>query len=403
MKRLKIISLLMLITLIFSANYVFADNETQESGKGTITSEDNATTDNTENSQNTTENVTADNTSNNTAKKEDDSYKTQDVFLTGDNVTVDYIVDGNLFVKANDTVTINSQIGGDVFVIAKHVKIGEDGYIFNNMFVIAQDVQVNGIVFDAFGAVKDFTISDGAIYRDLKLICDKLTINGGIGRDAFVNAGNIEFNTDGKENGVIKGNLKYYSSNEMDINNSLVRGNINFKSTAISKGTIVKIYLFVACSFVLLVIAIWLIGKLLAPKFIEKSKEYEEKNWKHCLKLLGIGIVAVVIIPVICAILSVFKITACVSVIIATLFVLMCAISLPTFVILLNDYLCGKMKITKELNKFLMLIAFSVITFVIYSIPYAGAILAILTSLATIGNINYIIFKKENKNKNVGE
>ncbi len=33
-------------------------------------------------------------------------------------MTIDYIVDGNLFVMAN-TVTINSQIGGDAFIMAK--------------------------------------------------------------------------------------------------------------------------------------------------------------------------------------------------------------------------------------------------------------------------------------------
>ena len=38
-----------------------------------------------------------------------DTMKKQDVYLTGDNVTIDYIVDGNVFVMA-DTVNINSQI-----------------------------------------------------------------------------------------------------------------------------------------------------------------------------------------------------------------------------------------------------------------------------------------------------
>lgn len=45
----------------------------------------------------------------------DENYKQNDVYLTGDDITIDYIVDGNLFVIAN-SVTINAQIGGDAFI-----------------------------------------------------------------------------------------------------------------------------------------------------------------------------------------------------------------------------------------------------------------------------------------------
>src|SRR5699024_7588730 len=74
-------------------------------------------------------------------------YKQQDVWLTGDNVTIDYIVDGNVFVAANN-VTINSQIGGDVFVVANTVTVGEQGYIFSNLFAVADSININGVVYD---------------------------------------------------------------------------------------------------------------------------------------------------------------------------------------------------------------------------------------------------------------
>ena len=58
-------------------------------------------------------------TTSETTQSTDNSMKKSDVYLTGDDVKVDYIVDGNLFILAN-TVTISSQIGGDAFICAKN-------------------------------------------------------------------------------------------------------------------------------------------------------------------------------------------------------------------------------------------------------------------------------------------
>ena len=123
-KLQKFVTILLIVFLILMSTFVFADNEV-----------DNVTTQNTETqvANETTQNVEAQVTEQAQAQaQEDASYKKEDVYLSGDNVTVDYIIDGNLFVMA-DTVTINSQIGGDAFIIAKHVIVDEKGYIFNNL------------------------------------------------------------------------------------------------------------------------------------------------------------------------------------------------------------------------------------------------------------------------------
>ena len=49
-----------------------------------------------------------------------ENIKKGDEYLVGQDITVDYTIDGNLYVFGN-TVTINSQIVGDVFVFANQV------------------------------------------------------------------------------------------------------------------------------------------------------------------------------------------------------------------------------------------------------------------------------------------
>ena len=148
--------------------------------------------------------------------------KKTDVYLTGDEVTIDYVVDGNLFVMAK-TVNINSQIGGDAFIIASKINVGEQGYIFSNLFALSQELNISGVVYDLYTCSQNTTIN-GYIYRDIKVLSNTLNLNGTVGRNAFVSAQNINFSkrdeseelvTSGKS--MIYGDLNYASPNELKI------------------------------------------------------------------------------------------------------------------------------------------------------------------------------------------
>lgn len=96
----KIVVGFLIILLLISATTVFASNEVSEANENDIAliSADNATD---------TTPIADGNTS---TPEENSNYKKSDVYLFGDTVSVDYIVDGNLFICANK-VYINSQIG----------------------------------------------------------------------------------------------------------------------------------------------------------------------------------------------------------------------------------------------------------------------------------------------------
>ena len=203
--KFKIITLLLVIILSMTIPIVRADDDTNIS---------------VENSDNMDINPISDDPT-----TSEDNFKKSDVYLSGDNVTIDYIVDGNLFVAA-DTVTINSQIGGDAFIFANKVIIEDQGYIFSNLFTTCQYVEIKGVVYDVYALSKDVSIADGYIYRDLKVLCDTLNITGTVGRNVFASCANILFNNEQDDNsstGVISGNLNYSSKDEITI----PEGNVN--------------------------------------------------------------------------------------------------------------------------------------------------------------------------------
>lgn len=393
--KVKIISLLLAIILMLSSTFVFADNEEVQNSVQTETEQ--SANNQALNSKQDAASQKADQegTSNGQAEGEDSSYKKEDVYLKGDNVTVDYIVDGNLFVIGN-TVTINSQIGGDAFVIAKNVIVGEKGYIFNNLFVLSESVDVKGVIFDVYGVTKNFTISGGYIYRDLKLASENLNINGTIGRDAFVNCGNIKFNTDENKRGIINGNLNYTSKSEINFESGLINGKTTFTQSKVkSTSTIIKTYIFTICSFVALASIVWLLLLWLAPKFLKNADKFVgKKTWS----ILGIGLLTFLAIPLACIILVALRITVQVSLVLFAIYMVMLAISSSIFAIVTNNYLCNKLKIKKDIAVFGMLVVTSVIIGVVANLPYVGPIISCIIAILGLGTlVSSILPKKEEK------
>ena len=284
--KTKIIAFFLVLFLLFSSTFVFADDEVSQDNEIMPISDESV--------ENAVENT----------KTQEDSYKKSDVYLTGDNITIDYIVDGNLFVVAN-TVTINSQIGGDAFICAKNVIINKDGYVFSNLFTTAESVEIKGVVYDVFALAKNFTISGGFVYRDLKVACGNLTVNGSVGRNAFVACSSINFNTDQNSNGIIYGDLNYSSDPEVSIPENSVKGNVNYTNLDSSSeqktvASIIAAYIINLGKFLAFVLIIWLICLALAPKFLANTNNYVGKK---TLGIFGYGLLSLIVVPIACIIL----------------------------------------------------------------------------------------------------
>lgn len=384
--KTKIIAVFLVLILLFSTTSVLADNETSDSEPMPISAD--ISTDEIEDSvENMTSNVQA----------QEDSYKKSDVYLTGDNITIDYIIDGNLFVCAN-TVTINSQIGGDAFILAKNVIINEEGYVFSNLFTIAESVEIKGVIYDAFALSKNFTLSGGYVYRDLKLSCDTLNVNGAVGRNAFVDCATINFNTDQNNNGIIYGDLNYTSNSEISIPENVVSGSVNYSNTKSlenkSVGSIIADYILDLGEFLVFVLIIWLICLVLAPKFLTNTNKYVGKK---TLRILGYGLLSLIVIPIACIILILLQLTSVFSLFLLALYILAIVISKSLFTITANNYVCSKLKINKNSGIFGMLIVSGIVIWVITQIPYIGTLISFVITVLGLGILVASMLPKKSK------
>ena len=385
--KTKILVFLLILAISLTTSFVYADNET------TLEDDIIPISDNLESSpvENNAENPIS------TNEPTEDTYKSHDVYLTGDNVTIDYVVDGNLFVMA-DTVTINSKIGGDAFIMAKTINVGDQAYIFSNLFAIADSIDIKGVVYDVYALAQNFTISNGYIYRDAKLCCNTININGVIGRNAFVSCSNINFNTDENDKGIIYGDLTYSTPSELSFDKNIVNGNVTYKAPKVSHEKsireIVASYISDLGAFLAFVIIIWLVCLWVTPKFLDDTNKFVGKK---TLNVLGTGLLTLIAVPIACIILLLLQLTAGISLLTVAIYILALIVAKSIFTIVANNYLCSKLNINKNTGIFGMLIVSGVIVWVISELPYVGGIVSFIISVLGLGVLVSAILPKKAK------
>ena len=385
--KTKIIAFLLILILAITSSFVYADNETSSESDIALISDTSETKPVETNVENTV-------STNETSK---DSYKNSDVYLMGDNVTIDYVVDGNLFVMA-DTVTINSKIGGDAFIMAKTINVGDQAYIFSNLFAMADSIDIKGVVYDVYALAQNFTVSNGYIYRDAKLCCNTININGVIGRNAFVSCSNINFNTDENDKGIIYGDLTYSTPSELSFDKNIVNGNVTYKAPKVSPEKsvreIVASYISDLGAFLAFVIIIWLVCLWVAPKFLNDTNKFVGKK---TLNVLGTGLLTLIAVPIACIILLLLQLTAGISLLTVAIYILALIVAKSIFTIVANNYLCSKLNINKNTGIFGMLIVSGVIVWVISELPYVGGIVSFIISVLGLGVLVSAILPKKAK------
>lgn len=396
--KFKFIVLITILIFSLTIPIVRAENETDIGDENSILAVETEHNEDTHTDESNSETI-----GNNTS-----DMKKNDVYLIGDEITIDYVVDGNLFVIAK-TVNINSQIGGDAFICAQTINVGQKGYIFSNLFALSQELKVDGVVYDLYTCSQNTTIN-GYIYRDIKVASNTLNLNGTIGRNAFVTAENLKFSetNDTESNGesissskaMIYGNLNYSAKNEINIPEGTVTGTVNYSKLDVSEGNnvsnILQNYILDLGTFLVTVSVIWLLILWLAPKFLSKTDYLVSEK---VLPSLGFGALATVSIIIAAIILVILGITAEIALLSIGLLALLLFIGVPTFTISLNQFICSKLKMDKNIAKFGILIATSAVIWLTTLIPFVGGLINLIIKLIGLGIIvNYVITnRKESK------
>ena len=130
-------------------------------------------------------------------------YNNDDVFIAKDKINIDNDINGNVYL-IGENITINSEeIDGNIFIIADEVNINSD--IYMSAYIIADKININSsVITDVYFMANTVDIGDEAyIERNARIATDTLNFNGEIGGNLYslADTNNI--------NGIINGKLIY--------------------------------------------------------------------------------------------------------------------------------------------------------------------------------------------------
>lgn len=365
-KKLKSILFFALVLVVLLSSVVFADNETPitkaDNEAGIMLVDENLET---------TSNVVS-----------------KTLYLADSSVTIDYPVEGNVFVMAQD-LTISGNISGNVFVLAQNLKIETTGSINSTLFVCAENVTIDGTVSDVFSISSNLTINKGArIMQDISSGGSTLKLGGTIGRNA--NFGFDEINT--SDSAMILGDLSY-SSKTAAISEDIVSGTTSFtqiEEVKIEPKDIIReklndLYTLLVVSLVIVLIVIYAM-----PKFADKEQKIVENK---LAATFGYGALALILIPFACLILffTILGILPAVALFLVYLFIIM-QVATPLVSIAIAKIICQK--INKNTKGFTLLFSMLLVLaiWVLELIPVLGSIVSLLTAILGLGIIVYAIF-----------
>ena len=195
-------------------------------------------------------------------------------------------------------------------------------------------------------------------------------------------------------------NLNYSSNSEIEHAEDItVRGEIKFEKDEeeVEDKNVVLDYVMDALQNIVFSIAIYAILIFLAPKFVEKSKEYLSTRG---LLATAIGLAFTIIVPIVAIVLLFTGIGVSLAFTFAFVYILVLMLSTAIVTITINEYVCGKVeKLNSTWKKILMIIPVALVLYLIKQIPFLGGIVSIVVFFAGVGIVILYQFSKRKKDE----
>lgn len=374
-----LLSIFIILTLVSS--YCFATD-------AVVTSEDAAAISETTEEE-TTQDLTAD-------------WVNSDLYIGQDVVNVDKVVDGNAFIMGKE-VTISGEIGGDLFVFADKLNI-DGGYIYSNLFACANEITINGVVYDIYAICDTLNVADnGFIYRDMKVTASNVNLNGNVRRDAYISASNINFPEDAST--LIYGNLNYSSNSELSIPEGVVAGEVKYSNEDIKPesnvGNTILSYVFNLIQTLVLTLVVTLLLIWLTPKFVERvGKMGVGKSFAS----FGIGLVTPIVFIIVSILLLISSIGSSIFLIGMFALTILALIGNSIASIFFGKLFTKVLKMEGNLKFILFTLVSNIILWSLSLIPVVGGIFGFIICIFGIGaTIVNIVFRKEKEVSKVEE
>lgn len=332
------------------------------------------------------------------AAEAEEPYRTEekDVVITDNDVVIDYNVEGNLVVFANNvTVKEGKEIRGDAVIFANSVTFEPNSYVLSNLVVASNTLDLKGTTYTLYAAVNSVNV-EGYVYRDMKVCAGgKVSILGTVGRDStIVGTSDITFKANEEDEatkGLVAGKLTYYSQKEAtsDFGNSVDKEKVTHIAIApVSANTSVadKVLHFISSlinSLIVLAVLALAFTKL-TPKFVETAeKTFSERRYSNIL--LGLGLA--VLVPIITFALLFTVVGVNLALLAFVIYLLLIYLATPVFLIGLTGVVSNRLNVETIGKKILVLFGLATILSLVKLVPTLGAIVSILVGLVGLGII----------------
>lgn len=323
-----------------------------------------------------------------------------DLYLFDDNIVMDELVDGNVFLFGNN-IEITGKVNGSLYAFGNKVTFKSGASVIQSTYICANEIYFDGDAHDLYVACNNLNMTyNSFIVRDLRVYANTFTYSGGVGRNAYVAAENFTFTTEDENDGLVYGDLNYYSKSELELSKDYVQGNLNYnKLDTISKSNIKETIINKATSLftsLLFTIAVFLLGIWIAPKFIEETSSFASTK---ALPAFGIGLLALVVIPLISILLMICVIGLPAGFAILGLYFLLLVLCTPIVNICITNKLKERFNLDKNHKTILALIVVSLVVWALKQIPFIGGFIQLLLIVIGLGVMFMYLFTK-NKNTN---
>ena len=272
----------------------------------------------------------------------------------------------------------------------------ENAYVYNNVFVAAENFKLNGVVFDLYSACSKVDIGeDGYVYRDIHSGSNEINILGKIGRNAYIDCNKISLASDGdnSESATIYGDLNYSSTSEANISEDLVGGKVNFTPMSVKSTNTWKDILISIVTSIIFVVLVYLAITWLAPNF---KKKLDDTLSKNIGAVIGLGILALIVIPVIAFELLITSVGATAALLLGTLYGVLLAISSTIFIITISAIISNKVNVNNTFAKIGIVAGLTLIISLLKLVPYLSTIITIICVWLGTGIIVKQLFPSKN-------
>lgn len=319
-----------------------------------------------------------------------------DLIAVGSSITVNGRVEGDIIAMAQNIV-INGEVGGNVRVVGSYINV--NGLIARNLNVFGSEILIGEntkVGWDVLIGAMSARVN-GDISGSVDSYVQKIFINGRVGKNINIkiykssDANNLIID----KSAVINGDLNYSANKKLIIPENNVAGQINFRQIETKENGALALW---AWSRVFSILSMILIGLILVFALPKQTNNLLELTKKKYLKSILIGAIVLLTIPVLSIILLFTIIGMPLSLVLICLWLAGIFIAKTLAALTLGEIIIKDILKNKKAHLFWSLLLGAVLISLLFSLPWFGWLLRIITICLALGTILIYV---TNKSKNI--